>query len=125
MGFPIRFARGRLRVIFCGRVARSRSCGPCGLVLPVLRIVQGVGPKGRKALDGLPGRTAAPLAVGLALSVTLCGAGGPVALTAGLDPVSVPFAAAGGALRPGGGFCGAVGASLASWRGLWARSGGL
>lgn len=82
MGFPIRSARGRLRVIFCGRFARSRSCGPCGLVLPVLRIVQGVGPKGRKALDGLPGCNAAPLAVGVALPVTLCGSGGPVALAA-------------------------------------------
>mgnify|MGYP001035873770 CR=1 FL=1 len=95
MGFPIRFARGRLRVIFCGRVARSRSCGPCGLVLPVLRIVQGVGPKGRKALDGLPGRNAAPLAVGLALSVTLCGSGGPVALAAVSVPLSLRGAASG------------------------------
>ena len=121
MGFPIRFARGRLRVIFCGRVARSRSCGPCGLVLPVLRIVQGVGPKGRKALDGLPGRNAAPLAVGLALSALA----GLWRWRRASIRCPVPFAAAGGALRPGGGFCGAVGASLASWRGLCARSGGL
>lgn len=83
------------------RGGRSRSCGPCGLVLPVLRIVQGVGPlAGRKALDGLPGRGAALLAVGLALSVTLCGAGGPLRWRRPRSRRRVPPAAAGALSGP-------------------------
>ncbi|WP_231565787.1 hypothetical protein, partial [Paracoccus sanguinis] len=41
-------------------VGPASICGPCGLVLPVLRIVQGVGPlAGREALDDAAMRNAA------------------------------------------------------------------